>query len=226
MKAMNLTSLRDAATRFDAMTLRERAMIGSAALGALLMLWNLLLMHPLTAKQVALQAELDQISTDMATSAEAMQAALEPGNAARAQLQSAQTQLTAVDQALETAAAGMIAPERMAAVVQDVLRQQHAITLVSLRNRPVMSLMNSHALDSESAAGEDAKPVMTSPYVHRLQLVVEGSYPDIVDYLHTLETLPWRLYWNRLDLETTHYPTNRVQIELSTLSLDATWLGV
>ena len=45
-------------------------------------------------------------------------------------------------------------------------------------------------------------------------------------YLRALEALPWRFYWKTFDLSTTQYPTNRVRIELSTLSMDRAWLGV
>ena len=66
----------------------------------------------------------------------------------------------------------------------------------------------------------------TGPYVPPLSVVVEGSYVDIVSYLKALETMKWHVYWNRLELETRTYPLNRVRIEMSTLSLDETWLGL
>ena len=64
------------------------------------------------------------------------------------------------------------------------------------------------------------------PYVHAIEIVIDGQYADILDYLQALEALPWKFRWNSLDLSTTGYPRNRVRIELSTLSLDSTWLGV
>ena len=48
----------------------------------------------------------------------------------------------------------------------------------------------------------------------------------MLNYLQALEALPWRFRWKTLDLTTKQYPVNRVRIELSTLSMDKTWLGV
>ncbi len=64
------------------------------------------------------------------------------------------------------------------------------------------------------------------PYVHPVEIVVEGTYLDVLAYLHALESLEWRFYWRLLELESTAYPRNRVRIELSTLSLDRDWIGV
>lgn len=215
------------ASRFDAMTMRERGLISAAALALLLILWNTLLMKPLNARQQALQNEQDEISTSMASTATAMESAMEPTNTAMAQLQSAKSELSQVDNQLATTIAGMISPQHMASVIQDVLRQQHGLTLVSLHNQPVMPLITSP--DPQTPTADAANPipsVKTGPYVHPLEVVVDGNYADIVAYLKALETMKWHVYWNRLELQTKHYPDNRVQIEMSTLSLDDTWLGV
>ena len=62
--------------------------------------------------------------------------------------------------------------------------------------------------------------------MHAIEIVIDGEYADILDYLAALEALPWKFRWTSLDLSTAGYPRNRVRIELSTLSLDSTWLGV
>ena len=103
----------------------------------------------------------------------------------------------------------------MVQVVHDVLSRQHGVTLVSLHNSPVTTLV-------PPAAGTTS----AGPYVHPVEIVVEGSYLDVLAYLHALENLEWRFYWRLLELESTTYPRNRVRIELSTLSLDKDWIGV
>jgi MSHA biogenesis protein MshJ len=75
-------------------------------------------------------------------------------------------------------------------------------------------------------SGAAALAADTGPYLHPVQLVVEGNYLDIVAYLHALEGLPWHFYWRVLELETKTYPRNRVRIELSTVSLEKEWIGV
>jgi len=243
---LDMAAIHKYALRFDAMSLRERILLSVAALFVLLMLWNLLLMQPLDAKQKALQGELDEISTNITNTATAMETAMAPSNTALAQIKQATADLAEVDHQLSTTIAGMIAPEHMAEVIQDVLQQQHSLTLVELHNEPVTPLVDTSASaqaassssSSSSApdgatdttdAAETTSPipdVKTGPYVHPLAVVVDGSYVDIVSYLKALETMKWHVYWNRLELETRHYPLNRVRIEISTLSLDETWLGL
>src|SRR4051812_39819502 len=51
--------LQAAMTRFDAMTIRERVLIGSALLAGLLVMWDTLLMQPLNARRTALIAVME-----------------------------------------------------------------------------------------------------------------------------------------------------------------------
>lgn len=244
---LDMTNFHRHAARFDSMSLRERALVGVAVLGILLLLWNFLFMQPLASKQQALQVELEDITTTMTNTATAMEQAMAPRNTALAQIKSTQTELQDVDHQLATTIAGMIAPERMAEVIRDVLHQQHGLTLVSMRNQPVQPLIppqeaptiTDSTAPTDASGSPTAKPeasstaiatnvpeVKTGPYVHPLEVIVEGSFPDIVNYLESLETMKWHVYWNRLELETKRYPANRVRIEMSTLSLDDAWLGI
>jgi MSHA biogenesis protein MshJ len=100
---------------------------------------------------------------------------------------------------------------------------------VSIRNLPVVSLAPPRPADP-NAETPPAPTVETGvglpPYVHPIELVIDGQYADIVEYLEALEKLPYRFRWSSLELVTAGYPRNRVRIVLSTLSLDSTWLGV
>jgi len=111
----------------------------------------------------------------------------------------------------------------MLEALRDVLNKQQGLRLVSMRNLPVTSL----ATPSGDTKAAESKPVASGgPYVHSLELVVEGSYLDVLRYLQSVEALPWRFYWQVLELKTTEYPLNRVRVRLNTLSMDKEWLGV
>jgi len=212
-------SLERAAALFDRMSLRERSLIAAATAIAVLMLWTVAVMDPLSAKSRSLSSELSSLqATGDANSQVAEQAAASDATA-RLLEQEKQlgSRLALVNQQLATKSGGLIAPERMVQVIHDVLSNQRGITLLSLQNKPVIPLI-------EPPAGEAAR--LDGPYVHRVELVIEGRYLDIMNYLHALEALPWRFYWRSLELKTTQYPVNRVSIELSTLSLDKDWIGV
>jgi MSHA biogenesis protein MshJ len=80
------------------------------------------------------------------------------------------------------------------------------------------------ATDAESQTA--AESAGGGPYVHTVELVIDGQYLDILDYLRALEALPWRFNWKVLELATRRYPLNRVTIQLTTLSMDKDWIGV
>jgi MSHA biogenesis protein MshJ len=200
--------------RFDKLSVRERVLVALAALAIVVGLWDVALMQPLRNQRNSLTQELASLNETVGSSQDAAQA--DPHRAAIMRLRELQTQSQAVDAQLTSTAAGFVPAPKMVEVVHDVLSEQHGLKLISIRNLPVTSLV--------AAPNGDAQG--TAPYVHPIELVIEGEYGDVLDYLQALEALPWRFRWKTLDLTTKQYPVNRVRIELSTLSMDRAWLGV
>jgi MSHA biogenesis protein MshJ len=199
--------------RFDKFSLRERALVALAILGALVGLWDVLFMQPLRNQRNALTQELSTYNETIGSSEQADQA--DPHRAAIMRLSELQSQSQAIDAQLSSTASGFVPAPKMVEVVHDVLSRQQGLKLISIRNLPMTSLIPPAA----EAQG-------TAPYVHPIELVIEGDYGDVLNYLQALEALPWRFRWKTLDLTTKQYPVNRVRIELSTLSMDKVWLGV
>jgi MSHA biogenesis protein MshJ len=199
--------------RFEALSLRERAMVVLAMIGGLVALWDTFLMSPLRTTRIALEAELASASAfGMPRGGDTS----DPRQMAITRAGELQTQLQSVDTQLANTASGFVASGRMIEVLHDMLDRQGRLALVSIRNLPVSGLI----------APAEAKALAQPPYVHTIEIVIDGEYSDILDYLSALEALPWKFRWTSLDLSTAGYPRNRVRIELSTLSLDSTWLGV
>jgi MSHA biogenesis protein MshJ len=214
--------------RFDRMSMRERVLVAGASLVGLVMLWVVAFFDPASTRQRQLNAELETLQQSIRLTTQSMQemAATDPSVMARKQEEQLTQQLAAINAKLASTSAGLIPPERMVQVIQDVLARQRGVALISLHNRPVTTLApaaTGPAATNSSAAGASAS---AGPYVHPVEIVVEGSYLDVLGYLHALENLEWRFYWRLLELETTAYPVNRVRIELITLSLDKDWIGV
>lgn len=211
-------ALAAAATRFDRMTLRERLLIAAAALVLITLAWQSSLMEPLWQREKNLSLELTDLQDSVARLARTTEAvaAADPTSLATRKLEERQQALDAINAKLAAASAALVPADQMVQVIHEVLKAQHDLRLVSLRNLPVTTLAPS------TGPGE----VETGPYLHPVELVIEGRYVDVVAYLHALEGLPWHFYWRVLELETRAYPLNRVRIELSTLSLDKEWIGV
>jgi MSHA biogenesis protein MshJ len=218
--------------RFNAMSLRERAMISAAMLALVVFAWDRALMNPLNLRKQQLQADLAATQQGLATLAATIQGRAEdnPLIQAMKKKQSLTESLAAVDHELQSTSAGLIPPQRMLDALRDVLANQSGLHLVSMRNLPVTSLIAIQPVANEQAsspaAAPQTAPQMQGPYVHSLEFVIEGGYLDVLRYLEKVEALPWRFYWQVLELKTAEYPLNRVRIRLNTLSMDREWLGV
>ena len=206
-------------TRFDALSMRERALVASALLVGMVLFWFAVVYDPASAQQRSLSAELSTLQQSIQLGTQSIQEMndADPTLIAQRDQTRLETQLAEINTQLAAKSAGLIPPERMVQVIHDVLSRQHGVTLVSLHNSPVTTLVPAAAGHAEPTGG---------PYVHPVEIIVEGTYLDVLAYLHALESLEWRFYWRLLELESTAYPRNRVRIELSTLSLDKDWIGV
>jgi MSHA biogenesis protein MshJ len=206
-------------TWFDRRSLRERVLAIAALLGSLIVTFDLLFMSRLDARRRELSQELTTLRSDMDTASKVALAASAADPIAIQTKRAAElkAQLATTDAKLASQAAGMIAPQRMMQVLHEVLARQHGVTLVSLRYLHAAPLPDAH---SAVPAG------VARPYLHTVEITVQGSYLDVLGYLRALEALPWRFYWRRLELTTTRYPMNQVRLELGTVSMDSQWTGL
>jgi MSHA biogenesis protein MshJ len=222
------------ARKYEALSLRERALVALAVLAVAIIGWDSLLMAPLRNSRIALEAELSAASS---LGFNAQSADVSDPRQLNLQLAAdLTTQLQGLDARIADTASGFVSSQRMIQVLNDVLDRQGRLELVSIRNLPVVSLVPPVEADSTlegadpavvpALSGTSADEPGQPPYVHAIEIVIDGQYADILAYLEALEALPYKFRWSTLDLSTAGYPRNRVRIELSTLSLDSTWLGV
>jgi MSHA biogenesis protein MshJ len=218
------------AERVDRLSLRERGLVFGAAVVVGYVAWQSLVMDPLAARATAAQTRIADAS---ARALQTGAAATDPRLEALERRRAMSDRLAALDRELGGAAGGFVPPDRMIDLLRDVLAQQHGLTLVSLRNLPVESLAAPVADPGTAPAGapaDGAVPPLPAgtpgPFLHPVELVVEGDYAAVVAYLQALERLPLKVQWRRLDLAAGEYPTNRVRIELATLGLGREWIRV
>ena len=221
--------------RVEALQPRERVMAFGAAVVVLVFLANSLVFAPLSRKEAALRSTLAQqagaieaIDADIAAKARAY--AIDPNDALRKRLAAvrAETERTSAD--LRTMQKGLVPPERIAPLLESILRANGRLKLVSLKTLPVTTLNDAApqpAGPAAPAAATAAPPIVKSPdllYRHGVELTVRGSYLDMVDYMHALETLPTQLFWGKAQLDAEEYPNVRLTLTLYTLSLDSKWM--
>jgi len=215
--------------RLDALTLRERIIIFGAGVTLVYIAWQTLLMDPLAVRAKSAEQHLADVrqqasAIDQIGSASSQ----DPAVAAALRNRALGGRLAELDAQLNSAAQGYVAPERMNELLRSLLAEQHGLKLISLNNLPVESLSHPDAVrakDGTQAQG-DITPGDRGPFLHPVEIVVEGDYASVVAYLRAVEGLSWRIHWRKLELVAGHYPVNRVKLVIGALSLSRDWMSV
>lgn len=229
--------------KIDAMSGRERIMVLAMVAVVLMALLNAVLLEPLFAKKKLLAQRVmqdqGQIATIRAEIQQKMQLhAFDPDVANRARLQQVKQQSAQMQASLRDMQKGLVSPEKMPALLEDILKRNGQLRLVALKTLPATSLNEPLQTESKmpaeaggavaSAAQENAKgtAALGGVYKHGVEIVVQGSYLDLMKYMADLEALPWQLFWGKVNLNVETYPNNTLTLTLFTLSLDKKWLAI
>ena len=217
--------------RVEALQPRERFMAFGATVVVLVFLANALVFGPLARKEAALRSTLRQQRAtvegiDVGIAAKVSAVGNDPNDALRKRLGELRAETARMSEDLRTLQKGLVPPERIAPLLEAILRAHGRLKLVSLKTLPVTTL-NDGTAPASAGPAPAAPPVVKSPellYRHGVELTVRGSYLDMVDYMHVLETLPTQLFWGKAQLDAEDYPNVRLTLTLYTLSLDPKWM--
>ena len=228
------------AVRVDALTLRERGLLFGAAAALTVFIGHAAVLGPIYREQDLLRAQISQqtnnlmgLDGEITAKVQAYQA--DPDAPAREKLEAIRRETAALGDSLLAMEHGLVPPERMAPLMETILRANARLKLVSMRTLPVESMSSLGATAGAQAqanpaqaiaapkAGEPAQPTELL-YRHGVEVTVRGNYLDMVDYMSALEAMPTRLFWGRAELDVEEYPASRLTLTLYTLSLDRKWM--
>lgn len=235
------------AQKIDALSVRERIILVGAGAVVLVMLMTFLVIDPLFLEQKKLRMQAQQAREQMAALAierqqVLQQQAFDPDAANRARLQVVSQQLQQMQGVLLDLQKGLVSPNRMAALLEDIIQRNGKLRLVSLHTlEPVnlitpkkddtkLTAVNTLTATTPGAAVE--KPVLPNTtaaiYKHGVELTLQGNYLDMMRYMSDLEAMPWQLYWGQAKLEASdeRTPVSTLTLTLFTLSLDKKWLNL
>ncbi len=234
------------ATKIDALTLRERVIIFAMAALALVVLINAALLDPQYAKQKQLSQRITQEQSQIAAmqleiQQKVAQQKVDPDNQNRARLQQLRQQLGQMQSSLGNVQKGLVPPDKMSSLLEDILRQNSRLRLLSLKTLPPVPASDLAAA-SDNKKMEDSQPHGESAqarakaeskqgsqdalYRHGVEIELQGTYLDLVDYLAQLETMSWQVFWGKAKLDASEYPKTTLTLTLYTLSLDKKWLNI
>jgi MSHA biogenesis protein MshJ len=217
------------ANRIDARSLRERAMLFSAAAAAIVFLLYALFLNPLLVRRAALQAQIAQQQDNIGgidrEITQLVQAhSQDPDAAARARLTELTGNTAQLATKLRAMQKGLVPPDRIAPLLETILKANGRLQLVSMKTLPVSPLGGAQA---PAAVPPVLHPVVNPNellYRHGVELTVRGNYLDMVNYMDALEAMPTQLFWGQAGLEVEEYPNARLTLTLYTLSLDRKWM--
>ncbi len=212
-----LTKLKPLQATVDNLSLKERLLVFVTVLMLLGSAWYLGLMQPLDQQTTRNRSEIKSLREriemyNQNLEVEVLQIS-SAGTGDRENLARIQGRLDEINERLGGYVAEMIDPAQMSRVLQDLLKEQSTLRLIRVRNL------------SPEALSASADGLNTTFYRHRLEIDFEGSYLACLEYLEEIEDLPWRFYWQLLDIEVLEYPRNRIRLEVSTLSPEVEWIG-
>lgn len=117
----------------------------------------------------------------------------------------------------------LVAPKQMVSLLEQVLTQDKQIKLISLSNLPEEGMSIGESKVEDELVGTEPDSLI---YQHAFEIELETTYVSSVAYLKRLDDLPWQLFWQTLEYESTEYPKGRLKIKIYTLSMSKAVLGV
>ena len=203
--------------RIDDMSLRERAMLFASISLVILLVAYAALLDPVLRKQKSL---IDRVARDQNQINEIrgqIEQIVRAGDAKgrhpeQAAVEALERQVAELDRSLAAKQSGLIAPERLPALLKDILRRSKGVELESLRLLPGVPV--------KAGTGE------TSLYRHGVELAVKGSYFELLQYLEELEKRSSVLLWGSVELQVDQYPEVRLRVVIHSLSRNASLLAI
>ena len=233
--------------RFDERPQRERLLLAGAALALAYFAVDATLLtpafkawqtatrqqHAAQMAQLGRQAELAQREAEQLTQTRQRQTELDHWR----------RRVREGEEALQAQQSALVGPERMLALLDQVLAQHGQVRLRSMQSLGRVDVLQGEAARvaaaSSPAAGTTAgaasmpstaraasQPGQVTLYRHGVELTLEGSFAELLDYLRALQAMPQRVLWGKLSFKVEQHPKATLTLRLYTLSRDRHWLEI
>ena len=215
--------------RIDSLTLRERALMFITAAVVIIFLVFFFFLNPSNARQKLMlveianqQGRIAAVEMEVAQIIEAH--TRDPDAAERTRLATIVADAQALKVALTAMQQGMVPAERMTGLLEQILRSHRGLRLKSMR-----TLGDAPADAVVAAPGAPAVPAAAPApaqllHKHGVELVLQGSYHDMVAYMSALEGMQGQIFWGNANMAVDTYPAATLTLTVYTINLDKKWL--
>ena len=131
----------------------------------------------------------------------------------------------------------LVGSDRMVGLLEQLLAHQGQVRVRAMRSLGRADLLNPGtpggpalpdkavgAVPAAAAAAPDA--AAPSLYRHGVELVLEGGFADLLQYLRAVEALPQRVLWGSISLKVEQHPKSVLTLRVYTISRDRHWLEI
>lgn len=207
--------------QFKSLTRRDQISLTVIVVVVVLFFWESLLRGPLEKELVVVEHDITEINSEifvMQAKIKALQnkLQLDVDSETRSQLERLQRENERLEKALEKTTVLIVDPQEMVTMLEQMLLDQEGLKFISLKNQPATQEFIKAGGDNAIDEKRQDSGIDTI-YRHSVILEVEGSYHDVLSYLKKLEDLPWRIFWQGLEIESKVYPNASVILEVYTL---------
>ncbi|PHS68520.1 MAG: hypothetical protein COB23_09125 [Methylophaga sp.] len=231
-----MSYLQPVITYLDTLNLREKILSLLVLIVIIYSAWDAAFYAGYSEQQQQLsntQLELDdqrlELENSIAGISDQLENEVDPNVLAKQQLASAKQQLESVQQDLNSVLATLVPPTKITQVLRDVLAQSNDLSLISLNNEPVIRIELAETkteTEQEQLESGEKENIGPSLYSHTTVVKLSGNYQQLYQYLQTLESSPWGLFWKQLDYKVTQYPNAEITLQVFTISTKEHWLGL
>lgn len=197
--------------KFAALTEREKWLIVATLLFSVLSGWYALFYVPMMEEHAELRRQLSDTETLIANQKQTViqlqsRHANDPNLSQKNQLVELKAQNQLLQEQIQSLNKEFVSPAMMAKVLSDLLKQNNQLTLIKLETLPVEQQL--------------------LLYQHGLVLQFSGNYLATLNYLKSLETMPWHFIWDSIEYQVKDYPMAEITLRVHTLSLEKSWFDV
>jgi len=226
---MNLEKWSELKDKTADLSLRERAILAIVLVVVVIFIWLETVYGKVETSQKQIERTKSELMLQSMTQADRFSElttllAHDPNEPLKQKQVELNEQLVSLREQIEFRLSHLIAPEKMADVMQSVLSDYKGLKLISARNLPVEPLLINDKREKKQKT-KHSEPQQAVIFAHGFEMVLSGSYFQTLEFLQRLEQMRG-FYWQKLDYQVEKYPNAKITLHLNTLSLEEDWIGV
>jgi MSHA biogenesis protein MshJ len=198
--------------RVNALALRERVLLMSAAVAVMFLLVDSVGFEPTLLAQRTTEQRISQLHGRLETlEHNARQLNQHTAESSIASLRRRRDSLRNEREELDTHIRG-----RLGALVEPAQAAQMLEQLVDAHTDLELTALNasSKPLGDSPESTPDGSVALAR---YQVEMVVTGDYLAVLDYLKNLEHMPWKFFWQQVSFRSTGYPDGETRLRLYTL---------